>query len=209
MKHRKISKAEEKRRAAFDAKVILFLTRLGAEKVDREPFQSYRIRNTVCGPLLVTPFGNWIACRFDDVELAKKVLPHGLQYDRLNPYSGKWNFTDSCDAQFAGESSFSSFKYELRKLLTTEMPTTIRPFTGEQTPAQSSIWADCVQQAEADKAWALKTKYEVEWRKNASTMSIEMLCDRLGKSAYELAIDSYRYRLHQSNPARLQSSICV
>jgi hypothetical protein len=45
------------------------------------------------GPLTVTPYGSWVACRFDDVERAKRDLPEGAKA-RLNPHSGKWNFQD-------------------------------------------------------------------------------------------------------------------
>jgi hypothetical protein len=33
----------------------------------------------------------WVHFRFDDVDAAKRLLPHAW-HDRLNGYSGKWNF---------------------------------------------------------------------------------------------------------------------
>lgn len=72
---------------------------------------------TTAGVLGITPMGDWIAGRFLDVDRAKRVLPHG-NLDRLNAFSGKWNF------HFGTESSpfacFHRFKTELQSLLTTE-----------------------------------------------------------------------------------------
>lgn len=44
--------------------------------------------DTVAGMLQITPKDNWVACRFENVALAKKLVVHGV----LNRYSGKWNF---------------------------------------------------------------------------------------------------------------------
>jgi hypothetical protein len=41
--------------------------------------------------LCVRPFDDWIACQWEDVATAKTVLPYRHD-DRLNPFSGKWNF---------------------------------------------------------------------------------------------------------------------
>lgn len=46
--------------------------------------------DTICGELHITVYDGWIACRFQDVDLAKQNLPIGLQ-SILNPFSGKWN----------------------------------------------------------------------------------------------------------------------
>jgi hypothetical protein len=43
---------------------------------------------TSLGTLVVTPYDNWIACHFKDVEKAKQHLSG----DRLNKFSGKWNW---------------------------------------------------------------------------------------------------------------------
>src|SRR4051812_17025482 len=50
------------------------------------------IIETTGGLLEVTPYGDYIYCRFHDVEKAKAVLPHHEWDSRLNPHSGKWNF---------------------------------------------------------------------------------------------------------------------
>lgn len=43
---------------------------------------------TNLGILVVTPHDNWIACHFKDVEKAKQHISD----DRLNKFSGKWNW---------------------------------------------------------------------------------------------------------------------
>lgn len=47
---------------------------------------------TICGILHVTPYGNWIACRFYDVDAAVAHFGYDRVHGRLNPCSGKWNF---------------------------------------------------------------------------------------------------------------------
>jgi hypothetical protein len=53
-----------------------------------EEARSYVV-TTRGGPLLVHIYDDWLACRFDDVALAKKVFGKQLQF---NQYSGKWNW---------------------------------------------------------------------------------------------------------------------
>ena len=48
------------------------------------------------GPLRVKPFGDWVACRFDDIELAKRA---GVPFNSLN---GKCNFHDTLTVEGAG-----------------------------------------------------------------------------------------------------------
>lgn len=43
---------------------------------------------TVAGVLHCSVHDNWLACSFDDVKLAKKLIGEG----NLNPHSGKWNW---------------------------------------------------------------------------------------------------------------------
>jgi hypothetical protein len=47
--------------------------------------------DTICGELHIIVYDGWIACRFQDVDLAKRKLPVDLQAN-LNRFSGKWNF---------------------------------------------------------------------------------------------------------------------
>ena len=49
------------------------------------------ILDTRAGRLRVTCYGNWLACRFDTPDAALAFLPHGPG-ERLNSYSGKWDF---------------------------------------------------------------------------------------------------------------------
>lgn len=49
---------------------------------------------TTAGPLMVTPYEDFLACRFQDVAAARTALgvrEHSFG-SRLNPYSGKWNW---------------------------------------------------------------------------------------------------------------------
>jgi hypothetical protein len=46
--------------------------------------------DTICGELHLIVYDGWIACRFQDVDLAKQNLPIAVQAI-LNPFSGKWN----------------------------------------------------------------------------------------------------------------------
>lgn len=54
---------------------------------------------TVAGAMQVLPCEDWLACRFHDVERAKKFSPAGS----LNPFSGKWNwhYTKPTEADLA------------------------------------------------------------------------------------------------------------
>ncbi len=81
-------KARASDRSPLPEMVRAFLTDLGAVKAPA----LYELRiETACGPLDVTPYAEWVACRFADVERAKARLPHGYA-DRLNRHTGKWNF---------------------------------------------------------------------------------------------------------------------
>ena len=72
---------------SFKQAVTEYLISKGAVAAD---FYEFQIETTL-GLLHVTPFDNWIATRFDDVDRAKAVLGSGRDV-RLNPCSGKWNF---------------------------------------------------------------------------------------------------------------------
>lgn len=43
---------------------------------------------TVAGPLDCRAHESWLACKFENIKLAKQLIGHG----DLNPYSGKWNW---------------------------------------------------------------------------------------------------------------------
>jgi len=69
----------------FQACAARMVQHLGAKPEDS---RGGLLIDTVAGPMSVHAYENWVACRFHDVERAKKVSPPGS----LNPYSGKWNW---------------------------------------------------------------------------------------------------------------------
>lgn len=71
--------------------VRAWLLEQGAQRSNT--IREFSIRTT-CGVLHISPYDTWIACCFDDVAAAKQHFPpvFGLGHDRLNPYSGKWNW---------------------------------------------------------------------------------------------------------------------
>lgn len=80
----------------FTPAVLTALKQLGAtlqpDSEERYGTARYTLV-TRAGALNVTAYDTWIACRFDDVEAAKKVARTGI----LNPFSGKYNFMYSAD----------------------------------------------------------------------------------------------------------------
>src|SRR2546421_7524318 len=66
------------------------LLQCGAKVVDHGSLAGAAITFAVptrAGTLHVTPFGNWIACRFQDPGAASRLCN-----GHCNPHSGKWNF---------------------------------------------------------------------------------------------------------------------
>lgn len=72
-----------------------------------------RVIHTKLGPLSVTPYADWIACRFHDVERAVA----GLGGDRLNPHSGKWNWHPSKPTYGSIDFLVHTFKAQVEALL--------------------------------------------------------------------------------------------
>ncbi len=132
-----IKKAKPRRPRARTPKVSIdalhtWLREVGA--VERERYERdgavqivYTLATTL-GTLHVHPFpwerastqgGAWIACRFEDVETARRHF--GVRFTcthRLNPYSGKWNFTEGLGADQGGvDLMLSIFRSEVSKLL--------------------------------------------------------------------------------------------
>lgn len=101
MKIRKRTPAQTKKwHRLFQAAAVKHLEARGAEpEEDYAGAKAYSLE-TPAGTLRVTIFEGWLACRFLDVGKAKEVLLVGD--DRLNPYSGKWNwhFLDGTDVDF-------------------------------------------------------------------------------------------------------------
>lgn len=59
---------------------------------EQEPYRY--VIGTTLGLLWVTPFEDWIACRFEDVAKAREVYA-------CNSFSGKYNFhSDDCEDRF-------------------------------------------------------------------------------------------------------------
>jgi len=109
----------------FNAAVESFVLSAGGKKTREKPVSPGLEKigpefalQTVAGELRVTPEGNWIACRFQDVEAAKTVLPYWpKEQAQLNGFSGKWNFVHARDGRFDPERNLAEFKTELAFLL--------------------------------------------------------------------------------------------
>lgn len=71
---------------AFVTAVCDAVLALGGVEIDGPP-RSFAVQTTA-GRLEISPYPEFIACRFDDVERARRTVHVG----RLNPHSGKWNF---------------------------------------------------------------------------------------------------------------------
>ncbi|WP_425953191.1 hypothetical protein [Ralstonia pseudosolanacearum] len=93
----------KKQAAAFKKQVLEVFERLGVKLVDNGAMYPYAVE-TVAGTLQMAVQDDWIACRFNDVALAKKHVYSG-PLARLNPFSGKWNWDGAmtCLEQFERE----------------------------------------------------------------------------------------------------------
>jgi hypothetical protein len=82
---------------------------------DETAFYQYKIK-TKAGELLVSTNDDTgaVFCRFSDPTAAKNTLNGYGALQRLNPYSGKWNFHWS---RMDAEEAFQQFKYELDRVL--------------------------------------------------------------------------------------------
>src|SRR5260370_23133805 len=74
---------------------------------------------TRAGRLRVTCYGNWLACRFEQPDVARKYLPHGPG-QRLNSHSGKWNFHFG---RLIAAEALALFRAELEPILLDRPPT--------------------------------------------------------------------------------------
>ena len=102
----------KKQVAAFKATAHEYLSTLAAavDTVD------YNILTTA-GVLKITVYDDWLACRFDNVALAKEQVRAG----NLNKWSGKWNWH--------GLDTIPAFKQALSGMLAFQ-------YSGEQLPLQ-------------------------------------------------------------------------
>jgi hypothetical protein len=69
--------------ATFKVDTEAYLTSIGARPWPNGLY-AY-VLDTIIGALWITPYDDWIACRWKDVEKARAVVD-------CNPCSGKWNF---------------------------------------------------------------------------------------------------------------------
>ena len=91
------------------------LIRLGFKKVEGGP-RDFCL-DTPLGQLWASPCDDWIACRFDNVALAKQHLPHG-HADRLNQFSGKWNWHgDGLDGDGHATRMLNQFEFAVSQIL--------------------------------------------------------------------------------------------
>lgn len=104
MERRETERQRAKRRAAEHKALVAlvrdFLALHGATPDELDPGTAWSVQ-TALGALRVHVIDDWIACRWDDVEAAKRVFPHASHLSRLNPYSGKWNFSEGIDRKAA------------------------------------------------------------------------------------------------------------
>lgn len=120
------TKSIKAKREEWHRKACAFLGGIGTRL--REPYwPSFEI-NTRAGRLQVGVHGGrdpsvkddlfsnatfpWLACRFDDVDAARQIL--GSE-DRLNPYTGKWNFMFDWDSTI--ESRLEYFGAQLCRVM--------------------------------------------------------------------------------------------
>ena len=106
---------EKQRRENATAAVGKYLLSIGAIETPKA-WNRYSLQ-TKAGDLGITPMdGKWIACQFDDVKRALKVVPNASQ-DHLNQYSGKWNFFNFDTAEMDGLKALEAFKREIAAIL--------------------------------------------------------------------------------------------
>jgi hypothetical protein len=88
----RITKKQQAARDRFKAKVTEWLLSVGAKPsttpVGLLGFPYDYTLETTLGTLHISPYDNWVACRWDDVPRALAGHPKPA----MNPYSGKWNF---------------------------------------------------------------------------------------------------------------------
>ena len=101
---KQIAKAHERFKTALTA----FIISKGART---SRLYDYEI-DTPAGLLLVSVYGNWIATRFENLELGKRFTATG---NSCNPYSAKWNhhYSVSLDP----DEVIADFGFQLDRLL--------------------------------------------------------------------------------------------
>lgn len=113
MKRRPSAKHLVKAQERFKCSLTEFILGKGARKSSFYDFES----DTPAGLLLITVYGDWIACRFDDDELGKPFSAKTGQ--PCNPFTGKWNhhYYDGTLASLEPAQAIASFGAKLDRLL--------------------------------------------------------------------------------------------
>lgn len=108
--------ATKKQQSEFNKNVIDYITGIGAVEIHNANVYGYELM-TKAGVLLITVHEPEksevfsIYCRFEDEKKAFEILGDN---ERLNSYSGKWNFHNGI-----AESALNNIKRELQPLLIT------------------------------------------------------------------------------------------
>jgi hypothetical protein len=71
--------------------VLVYEDKAGPDSLIGYDYLRFELETTA-GKLTIGPSGNWLACRFDDPDRAAAFLRTWMNWNNLNPYSGKWNF---------------------------------------------------------------------------------------------------------------------
>jgi hypothetical protein len=103
------------------------LLQCGAEVVDYGPLAGAPVTFAVptrAGTLHVTPYGNWMACRFHDPAAASRLCS-----GHSNPHSGKWNFHYG---RVTAEAAFLHFATALNSVLE-PVSSSVTPTPGKQS----------------------------------------------------------------------------
>lgn len=106
-----IHRVPRKKAEKFNAAVKAFVLDQGGMETGQYMYEL--ALETKAGRLLISASDDWVACCFDDVELAKKVLPTIAGHQpEMNRYSGKWNFHGA-----DGDDNLDSFVEAVKPLL--------------------------------------------------------------------------------------------
>jgi hypothetical protein len=90
MRKRRITKKVLESQERHKARVEAFLESLGAVRGEGYDLDRWRLQ-TPLGEMMIHPYENWIACRFEDVEAAFAWASKNTLH-LPNRYSGKWNW---------------------------------------------------------------------------------------------------------------------
>src|SRR4051812_29276047 len=106
---RSLTKKEQKQRERFRMLACATIEAAGGSRDPRGQSYEY-VMPTLVGPLRLTVYEDWVACRF--------ASPAGGTAARCgcNPHSGKWNFHAATDRDWL-DALLKWLRYELTRLL--------------------------------------------------------------------------------------------